>query len=131
MLRESAYYDRIIDSFGVRTACGVALGDAGRPDVIDQSYADLYVPESFYGQPVMKWLETLPEAECRRLLAKTLAEADVPLCDVESDGPATVPMEVPPLDHNKIASVLGSTFEPLRGDGMEQYMKAKHGKGDN
>ncbi len=121
MLRESAYYDRIIDSFGVRTACGVALGDAGRRhDVIDQSYAGLYVPESFYGQPVMKWLESITEADCRKMLAKTLAEADevrtlvktldgiegfdacipapddavVPLCDVESDGPATVPMEV-------------------------------------
>jgi hypothetical protein len=34
-----------------------------------------------------------------------------------------------PLDHDRIAKLLGaSSYEPLQGDGMQQYMAGKHGK---
>lgn len=72
MLREPEYYTRLIDSFGIRSALGVALVDAGRPETIGPEYADLDVPAEFSGQHVMRWLEAIPEQKCRDLLALTL-----------------------------------------------------------
>lgn len=77
MLRSPDYYQRITDSFGLRSALAVALTDSGRSLDIDLTYADLDPPAEFEGRPVIHWLESLTEARCRDLLRMTLAPVEV------------------------------------------------------
>lgn len=60
--------------------------------------------------------------------ATTPDDAVVPIGEPDNtgfDGPATAPVDIEPIDHAKIAAILGSTYEPVRGDGMQQYLAGK------